>query len=213
MLNNCSGPSNVHFITDDVNKPIWNWPEDNYFDYIHSRYMIGSIEDWKALAANAYKWIALSLSLADHTNRLTRRSCKPGSYFELQELDPRFRCDDGTLPEGSFLSYWSTLICEAASRYNRPVPQFNEYRAYLEEAGFVDIEQVILKSPTNSWPEKKDLKKVGHFQLLTHLEGMEGISIGLLTRALHWNAEEVRVLMARLRPELKDTSIHSYQIK
>lgn len=213
MLNNCSGPSNVHFMTDDVNKPTWNWPEDNYFDYIHSRYMIGSIENWKALAANAYKWISLSFSLADHTNRLTCRSCKPGSYFELQELDPRFRCDDGTLPEGSFLSYWSTLICEASSRYNRPVPQFNEYRAYFEEAGFVDIEQVILKSPTNSWSDKKDLKKVGHFQLLAHLEGMEGVSIGLLTRALQWNAEEVRVLMARLRPELKDKSIHSYQIK
>ncbi len=77
----------------------------------------------------------------------------------------------------------------------------------------MDVEQVILKSPTNSWPDKKDLKKVGRFQLLTHLEGMEAISIGLMTRALHWNAEEVRVLVARLRPELKDKSIHSYQIK
>lgn len=77
----------------------------------------------------------------------------------------------------------------------------------------MDVEQVILKSPTNSWPDEKDLKEVGRFQLLTHLEGMEAISIGLMTRALHWNAEEVRVLVARLRPELKDKSIHSYQIK
>lgn len=55
MLNNCSGPSNIQFMIDDVNKPTWSWPNDNYFDYIHSRYMIGSIENWKALAAKAYK--------------------------------------------------------------------------------------------------------------------------------------------------------------
>lgn len=55
MLNNSSGPSNVQFMMDDVNKPIWSWPDDNYFDYIHARYMIGSIDNWKALAAKAYK--------------------------------------------------------------------------------------------------------------------------------------------------------------
>lgn len=35
--------------------------------------------------------------------------------------------------------------------------------------------------------------------------------MGLLTRGLAWKAEEVKVLMAKIRPELKDRGIHSYQ--
>ena len=83
----------------------------------------------------------------------------------------------------------------------------------FKQAGFVDIKQMTLKSPTNPWPKDKTLKEVGKFQLVAHLEGLEGISMGLLTRGCKWKADEVSVLMAKLRPELKDRSIHSYQTK
>ena len=121
--------------------------------------------------------------------------------------------DDGSLKEDSVLSYWSRLITEASVDYNRPIPYHTEYLKMFQQAGFVDIKQITLKSPTNPWPKDKRLKEVGKFQLLAHTEGLEGISIGLLTRARRWKADEVSVLMAQLRPELKDRSIHSYQTK
>lgn len=77
----------------------------------------------------------------------------------------------------------------------------------------MDIKQIFLKSPTNPWPKDRTLKEVGKFQLCAHLEGLEGISLGLLTRQMEWKAEEVKVLMAQIRPELKDRSIHSYQTR
>ena len=141
----------------------------------------------------------------------TLRHLKPGGYFELQELDCRFASDDGSLPPDSNLALWSKLICEASVAYNRPIPYHHEYRAWLEKAGFVDIHQVIFKSPSNSWPKSKLLKEVSKFQLVAHIEGLEGISLGLMTRGLQWKAEEVKVLMAKIRPEIKDRSIHSYQ--
>lgn len=185
-------PDNIRFEIDDVESRDWTWRE-NYFDYIHSRFMIASISSWPALLRKAFK------------------HCKPGGYVELQELDPRFVSDDGSLKQDSALCYWSEKICEAAQEYNRPIPVFTEYKAWLENAGFVDVQQVIFKSPTNSWPKSKLLKEASKFQLLAHIEGLEGISLGLMTRGLHWKAEEVKVLMARLRPELKNRSIHSYQ--
>ena len=81
------------------------------------------------------------------------------------------------------------------------------------EAGFENVTEVVLKSPTNPWPKNKVLKESGRFQLLAHLEGLEGVSLALLTRALRWKPEEVKVLFAKLRPELKDRSIHAYQNK
>lgn len=185
-------PDNVHFEIDDVEAKHWSWP-DNYFDYIHSRFMIGSISNWQRLVRKAFQ----------HT--------KPGGYFELQELNCRFGSDDGSLKETSNLAQWSKLICDAAEKYNRPIPEHTAYLTMFEKAGFVDVRQVFLKSPTNPWPKDKTLKEVGKFQLLAHLEGLEGVSIGLMTRGLGWKADEVKVLIAKLRDELMDRAIHSYQ--
>ena len=129
----------------------------------------------------------------------------------MQELDPRFTSDDGSLKDSSNLAYFSNLICEASASYNRPVPCYHEYFAWFEKAGFVDVKQVLLKSPTNSWPKDKKLKEVGRYQMLGHIEGLESVSLGLLYRVYDWRPEEVQILMAKLRPEIKDRSIHSYQ--
>lgn len=185
-------PENVHFEIDDVEDKEWTWP-DNHFDYIHSRFMVASISSWPRLIRKAFQ------------------HCKPGGYFELQELDPRFQSDDGSLPEDGSLAYYSKLICEASASYNRPVPYHHEYFAWFEKAGFVDVKQVLLKSPTNPWPKDKKLKEVGKYQMLAHIEGLEGVSLALLCRVYDWKPEEVKILMAKLRPELKERSIHSYQ--
>lgn len=129
----------------------------------------------------------------------------------MQELDPRFKSDDGSLGEDSHLVHLSELLCEASAIYNRPIPYHHEYFAWFEKAGFVDVKQILLKSPTNPWPKDKKLKEVGRYQMLAHIEGLEGVSLGLLCRVYHWKLEEVKILMAKLRPELKERSIHSYQ--
>ena len=147
------------------------------------------------------------------TNDRKRRHCRPGGYYELQDLNPRFYSDDGTLQVDSSLCYWSKIICEASAKYHRPVPYHNEFYAWFKEAGFEDVTQYVFKSPSNPWPKDRTLKESGKFQLLAHLEGLEGISLGLLTRALEWKPEEVNILMAKIRPELKDKTIHSYQVQ
>jgi len=184
-------PENVHFEIDDIEGD-WMFSE-NSFDYIHDRMLIGSVSDWKTMFKKAYK------------------HCKPGGYFEVQELDPRFRSDDDTLPPDSTSKYWGDLICEAAGAYNRYTPKCREYKAWVEEAGFVDVTETIFKRPLNSWPKNKTLKEIGKFQLMNYTEGLEGLTIGLLTRALHWQPAEVQVLLAKVRAELRDKSIHSYQ--
>ena len=88
---------------------------------------------------------------------------------------------------------------------------YTEYKKWFEDAGFVDIKQTVLKAPTNPWPKNPILKEASKYQLLHHLEGLEGACVALMTRGLQWKAEEVSVLMAKLRPELKNRHIHSYQ--
>jgi len=45
-------PPNVKFVVDDVEQ---DWAESQPYDYIHCRYMTGSIRDWPRLVRQCYK--------------------------------------------------------------------------------------------------------------------------------------------------------------
>lgn len=49
-------PPNVRFEVDDLED---EWVFANSFDYIHSRYMAGSIKDWPNLMRQCYKFVPL----------------------------------------------------------------------------------------------------------------------------------------------------------
>ena len=106
---------------------------------------------------------------------------------------------------------YTNLLCESSEQYGKPVPSHTDYKAWFEEEGFVDVKETFFKIPVNTWPKDKRLKEVGKYQLINYTEGCEGLCIGLFTRVLHWQPSEVQVLLARLRVELKDRSIHAYQ--
>lgn len=60
----------------------WTFEPDS-FDYVHTRWLVGSIADWPRLFKEAY------------------RCLKPGGYLESHEALSRIDCDDGSITEKS----------------------------------------------------------------------------------------------------------------
>lgn len=123
-------PPNLHFELDDATK---NWAfERNEFDYIHMRYLLGSIADWPGLLRQAF------------------RCCKPGGYVESYESSCNFKSDDGTVVEGSALDQWGKVFVEAGKKFGRPfdVADTGLVRDAMEKAGFVDIVEWTFKVST-----------------------------------------------------------------
>ncbi|KAI9788557.1 MAG: hypothetical protein M1816_006806 [Peltula sp. TS41687] len=58
-------PSNVHFVVDDASEEDWLYPPSS-FDYIHTRYLLGSMEDFRDLIRKGFKYT------------------KPGGWMESQ---------------------------------------------------------------------------------------------------------------------------------
>jgi hypothetical protein len=81
------------------------------------------------------------------------RHTKPDGYLEIHEIDPSFYCDDNTIPEDSSACRWSELFLEACAKLGRPIPGVDAYKKWMEEAGFVDIQERIYKRPSNTWPK------------------------------------------------------------
>ena len=105
----------------------------NSLDYVHMRWLVGSIADWAALFKEAYK------------------SLKPGGWVESYEPSSTVESDDKTVLPGSAMSQWQKFFVEGGRKIGRPFTVFEDklQRKAMEEAGFVDIEERDFKVRLN----------------------------------------------------------------
>lgn len=65
------------------------------------------------------------------------------------------------------------------------------------------------KIPLGPWAKLPKLKEVGTLSWLQLNEGLEGMSMRLLTGVVGLSEEEVRVMLEKVRAELKTPKVHA----
>lgn len=186
------GPPNVHFEINDATLD-WMYP-DNHFDYVHMRYMLGSIVDWPRLLRQSY------------------RCCKPGGYVESFEVSCVLRSEDGSLVEGSAMDQWGKVFLEAEKKFGRP---FNAVENGLvqdafRKAGFADITEWEFKCPIGPWPKDPKLKEIGQYARFGISQVLEERFFSVWSKVLGWSQGDVGNYAAHLRRQLKDLNFHTY---
>ncbi|KAF4460149.1 demethylmenaquinone methyltransferase [Fusarium albosuccineum] len=168
--------------------------EPNSIDFIHMRYLFGSISDWKELFGEAYK------------------ACKPGGWVESCECSPKMESDDGTVKDGSAMNEWGRLFVQGAKRIGRFFTVLEEgiQEKYMHEAGFVDIQVKNIKVPIGGWPKDETLKEAGRFAQLALERDLEGYTCYIASQFLGWSREEISVYCAQLRRELHNGKVHAF---
>ena len=180
-------PQNCEFVVDDARD---DWKYFNKFDFVHCRQLHMSVEE----------------------RRLFRQSydaLKPGAWFEVKEIALPIRCLDKSLPETD-LAYWGDRMMEASRRNNTAFDNPYEYRHWMEEAGFVNVEEQKYPLPLNPWPKNPKQKELGHWQMANLWEGIEGFSLILFTEVLGWTRIELEDLLANVRRDIPDRRIHAF---
>lgn len=186
-----SVPENVQFYIDDAAEEDWAVPSA-YFDYIHSRVLVGCFEDFGVIVQRAFHYL------------------KPGGWMESQEMMSKPHCDDGTMPfDWPFLE-WSRLIDRAAEQSGRPLRIANRLKGWYEAAGFVDVQEKLMKIPMNPWPKDRHLKKLGRMQEDNIVSGLGGLSMAYFSRVLGWSKNEIEVYLVDVRKSISDRNVHAY---
>lgn len=87
------------------------------------RWLVGSVGDWDALFAQAY------------------RALRPGGWVESFETSPRLYSDDDTVPENSAMSQWSKIFFNFGKTIGRPFTVVDDdiQENGMRGAGFVDV--------------------------------------------------------------------------
>ncbi|KAK4164023.1 S-adenosyl-L-methionine-dependent methyltransferase [Cladorrhinum sp. PSN259] len=187
-------PPNVTFYVDDLED---DWTFSQPFDFIFTRFMTGSIQDWPKYFKRCY-------------DNLT-----PEGTLEVQDILYPMNSDDNTFPPESPLRRWSELLAEAFAATGRPMNSALKYKEQLAEAGFTDIVDFKAKWPQNGWPRDSKHKQIGLWAYENAQAALEALSLAVLTRpknggGLGWKVEDVHTLLAGVRKDLKDVRIHAY---
>ena len=137
---------------------------------------------------------------------------KPGSgWIEHIEIDMEPRCDDHTLPPDSMLRKWYGWLADATQRAFRPIAYEHRTRQLLQAAGFIDIQETVIRVPYNTWPNDPHQKDIGRWYNLGLTEGLEALTFAPLTRVYHWDLNaHVRPIVEGVRRELCNRKIHAY---
>ncbi|KAJ3460128.1 hypothetical protein MRS44_010995 [Fusarium solani] len=170
----------------------WTFKE-NSADFVHVRWLVGSIPDWTALFKQAY------------------RCLKPGAYLESHEASARVLSDDGSVHDDSALGQWGEIFIEGGRKIGRPFTVVEEdlQKKAMEAAGFIDVKVTTLKCPIGGWPKDEKLKEVGRYMKLALGQDIEGAVI-FMADLLGWKKEEILLYAAHLRRELASTKFHPY---
>ena len=117
-------PPNCQFEIDDFES---DWLYRTPFDYIHARELSGCIGNTDKLFRQVF----------DHTSS--------GGYFELQAVSAHFLSDDDTAEKAVIAQEWMKKIRESGRKFGKPLDNACQWKQKLEDVGFVDVTETLLK--------------------------------------------------------------------
>ena len=189
-------PENVTFEVQDCCDPDW-LRSPGEIDFIHSRFMAGSIQSWKQLL------------------KTSRSHLRPGEgWLELHELHPTPQCDDGTMPKDWGFKEWEEKL-DVASRKKDPFPRNIRVAHLLEqwmrECDFVDIAHKDFKIPLGPWPKDARLKRIGAEMCSNWASGLQGFTYKLFgEEGLGMSQNEIELELVHVRNSLAMKEVHAY---
>ena len=171
-------PLNVLFQVDDVTE---EWTFTEAFDFIHIRNLSGAFSDWTSIYREAFKHL------------------KPGGYIEVIDFESIQMPKSSS---NSYVSIFAGAVQAAADKAGTPLGVGHLKRSLLEEVGFKSVRTTVLDAPIGTWSKDPKKQSTGKMWLISVLEGLESMSLRLLTRQMNWKVEEVRGLCEKVKAEL-----------
>ncbi|KAI5848851.1 S-adenosyl-L-methionine-dependent methyltransferase [Tricharina praecox] len=151
-----AGPVNCTFEIEDANDE-WLYPP-NYFSLVHSRFLLGGINDWPTFFSEAY------------------RTLHPGGWLELQDDPGKLYTDNASTPL-STLAITRATSCFSSfltSQGRASGEELFTFDALMRAAGFVDVELTRHNIPLGAWSkESATEQEIGTLNMLSALEGVD----------------------------------------
>ena len=102
----------------------------------------------------------------------------------------------------SYLSIYNAACQSAAEKSGPSLSLEHLQRSRMESAGFSVMKSVTIEVPLGTWSHDLGKQPVGKMALIVMLEGLEAMSLRLLTKVLNWTVEDVKELCEKVKSEI-----------
>lgn len=181
-----NAPPNLFFELDDAQDE-WTYAEP--FDFIHMRDLSGAFLDWDAVYAEASKHL------------------KVGGTFEIAERGMLQLTEE---PPHSYVSIFNAAIQSASEKAGTPINLDHLKKPVLEKAGLNVMKSKKFDIPLGEWSPDAHKKIAGKMAMISALEGLEAMSLRLLTKYMDWKPEDVRDLCKKVKEEVMQPDARAY---
>ncbi|KAH8658298.1 S-adenosyl-L-methionine-dependent methyltransferase [Xylariales sp. PMI_506] len=147
-------PDNCTFIRDDAEA---EWVFEHKFDFVHLRFVFSCFTDPRATMREAFA------------------NMNSGAWIEYQDasIEQVGSMDGPEAIDGSAFQRWSkALIDGTAAAMGRNIEVAPHYKSWLEEVGFVDVEERRLIWPVAPWSGDPRMKLAGAYMQRNFLDGV-----------------------------------------
>ena len=118
-------------------------------------------------------------------------------------------CDDDTMPDDDPVKSLYDIAAKAYTKFGMNVRLPATLDKPLRDAGFVNIQRRVIKTPIGPWARDKILRLAGHYQKVAVREFIPTLA-GRPFEALGMSKAESQVAVALARKALEDLSVHRY---
>ena len=180
-----TGPPNCEFELDDARE---EWAYGEAFDFVHMRGMSGAFEDWGKLYAEVAKHL------------------KANGQFEIVDRGPiKLKVER----KDSWVSVFNGAVQSAAEKAGRPTGIDHLRKQMFEIAGLSVVKTMNFEVPLGPYEADPMRRVAGKMAMIAALEGLEAVSLRLLTRELGWEKDEVRELCEKVKAEVMDPEVRA----
>ena len=116
----------------------------------------------------------------------------------------QFYTTQGDFRPGCAMDRWANEIVAGIKSFGLEPEPGPQLEGWIKAAGFANVTHELLPIPVGTWPRDRKLKEVGAFDVVQFLDGLEAISLRILTTVGGWSPEEVQVLLVDVRKELRE---------
>lgn len=186
-----NAPPNCTFVKDDSES---EWVFSFKFDYVHLRFVCSCFDNPKKVMQHAYD------------------SMTSGAWMEWQDPSlTEMGSMDGNLDGSAFQRWFRAVERGAKIAVGRDIDVAPHYKRWLEEVGFVNVQEKRIMSPASPWSDDKRMKLTGAYMQRNYLDGAL-FAMWKLLKASGLTDDDARDLIEEAKGDLLDRTKRFYVV-